>query len=81
VELALYYQCTVGGTDMFPPLVMEMQTGSTKNHISQIFFVLAAPMYWWDWLVAPVLHFLMVRYKGSIMLAATTLNDRLMTLN
>jgi hypothetical protein len=32
---------------------MEMQTGSTKNHISQIFFVLAAPMYTWDWLVAP----------------------------
>jgi hypothetical protein len=32
------------GTDTNPPLVMEMQTGSTINHISQIFFVFAAPM-------------------------------------
>jgi hypothetical protein len=34
---------------------MEMQTGSTNNHISQIFSVLAlaAPMYRWDWFVAP----------------------------
>ncbi len=39
-----------------------MQTGSTNNHISQIFFVFAAPMYWWDWLAAAVL---MVRYKGD----------------
>jgi hypothetical protein len=39
---------------------MEIQTGSTNNHISQIFFVLAAPMQWWYWLAAPVL---MVRYK------------------
>jgi hypothetical protein len=36
-----------------PPLVMEMQTGSTNYHISQIFFVFAAPMYWWNWLAAP----------------------------
>jgi hypothetical protein len=36
---------TIGGTDPVPPLVMEMQTGSTNNHLSQIFFVLAAPMY------------------------------------
>jgi len=35
---------TNGGTSTVPPLVMEMQTGSTNNHISQIFFVLAAPM-------------------------------------
>jgi hypothetical protein len=38
----------IGGTKMFPPLVMEMQTGSTNKHISQIFIVLAAPMYWWE---------------------------------
>jgi hypothetical protein len=30
-------------------------TGSTNNHISQIFFVFAAPMYWWDWLAASAL--------------------------
>ncbi len=41
---------------------MDMQTDSTNNQISQIFFVLAAPMYWWGWLVAPVL---MVRKKGG----------------
>jgi hypothetical protein len=43
VEQALYHQSN-GGTDTVPPLVMEMQTGSTNNHISQVFFVLAAPM-------------------------------------
>jgi hypothetical protein len=32
------------GASTVPPLVMGMQTGSTNNHISQIFFVLAAPM-------------------------------------
>jgi hypothetical protein len=47
VELALYHQSN-GGTEMFPPLVMEMQTGSTNNHISHIFFVLAASMCWWE---------------------------------
>jgi hypothetical protein len=42
-----YSVCTTitnGGTGTVPPLVMEMQTGSTTNHISEIFFVLAAPM-------------------------------------
>jgi hypothetical protein len=29
-------------------LAVEMQTGSTSNHISQIFFVFSAPMYWWE---------------------------------
>jgi hypothetical protein len=43
VEQALYNQCN-GGTNTVPPLVMEMQTGSTNNYISKIFFVLAAPM-------------------------------------
>jgi hypothetical protein len=43
VEQALFHQCN-GGTNTVPPLVMEKQTDSTNNHISQIFFVLAAPM-------------------------------------
>jgi hypothetical protein len=54
----LYTVCTTmtnGGTGIVPPLVMELQTGSTNNHISQIFFVLAAPMSWWYWLAAPVI--------------------------
>jgi hypothetical protein len=32
VEPALYHRC-ICGTDIFPPLVMEMQTGSINNHI------------------------------------------------
>jgi hypothetical protein len=43
VEQALYHQRN-GGTNTVPPLVMEMQTDRTNNHIFQIFFVLAAPM-------------------------------------
>jgi hypothetical protein len=71
------HQCN-GGTDMFPLLVMEMQTGSSNNHIFQIFFVLATPIYRWDWLVAPVL---MVHYKGSVILVAPALIDRPMTIH
>jgi hypothetical protein len=48
---------------------MEMQPGSTNNHISQIFFVFAAPMYW---LAAPVL---MVRYKGYCHVSTTKPNQ------
>jgi hypothetical protein len=54
-----------------PPLVTEMQTGTTNNHISQIFFVFAAPMYWRDWLAAQVL---MVRYKGDCHVSSTSPN-------
>jgi hypothetical protein len=68
VEQALYLQCT-GGTVPVPPLVMEMHTGSTINHISQIFFVFAGPMYWWDWLAAPVI---MVCYKGDCHVSSTS---------
>jgi hypothetical protein len=67
VELAMHHQC-IGGTLPVPPLFMEMQTGSTNNHNSQIFFVLAAPVYWWDWLAAPVL---MVHYKGKCLVNST----------
>jgi hypothetical protein len=65
---------------MFPPLVMEIKTGSTNNHITQIYFVLAALMYWWDWLVAPVYSIWSVK-RGSVMLAVPVLIDRSMTLN
>jgi hypothetical protein len=43
VAITMYHQCN-GGTNTVLPLVMEMQTGSTNNHVSQIFFVLAAAM-------------------------------------
>jgi hypothetical protein len=54
-----------------PPIVMEMQIGSTNSHISQIFFVFAAK-YWWDWLAAPVL---MVRYKMDCHVNSTSPNQ------
>ncbi len=54
---------------LIPPLLMEMQTGSTNNHNSQIFFVLAAPIFWWDWLAV-----LMVRYKGECHVSSTSPN-------
>jgi hypothetical protein len=66
VVQTLYHQC-IGGTVPVPSFVIEMQTCSTNDHISQIFFVFAAPMYWWHWLAAPVL---MVCLKGIVMLAA-----------
>jgi hypothetical protein len=52
---------------------MEMQTGSTNNNISQIFFVFAVPMYWWDWLAAPIL---MVPYKGDCYVCGTIPNRK-----
>jgi hypothetical protein len=58
---------------LFPLLVMEMQTGSTNNYIYQIFFVFAAPMYWWDWFAAPVLT---VRYKGDCHVSSTSPNQQ-----
>jgi hypothetical protein len=57
---------------------MEMQTGNTNNHTSQIFFVLAAPMYWREWLVAPVL---MVRYKGKCHVSSTNPNRQALTIH
>jgi hypothetical protein len=33
---------------LVPPIGKELQTGRTNNHISRIFFMLAAPIYWWD---------------------------------
>jgi hypothetical protein len=48
---------------------MEMQTGSTNKHIFQIFFVLAAPMYWWEMFrCAPTL---IMRYKGKFHVSST----------
>jgi hypothetical protein len=34
-------------TVMFPPIVMETQTGSTNKSHFPDFLVLAAPLYWW----------------------------------
>jgi hypothetical protein len=78
---------TNGGTGTVPPMYVlveqalyhqfiEMQTACTNNHISQIFFVFAAPMYWWDWLASPVQ---MVRYKGDCHVSSTSPNLQMMT--
>jgi hypothetical protein len=57
---------------------MELQTGLANNHISQNFFVLAAPMYWWDWLVALVL---MVCYQGKCHVSSTNPNRQAMSIH
>jgi hypothetical protein len=49
---------------------MERQTGSTNDHISQIFFVFAAQIYWWDWLAAPV------PMKGDCHFSSTSPNQQ-----
>ncbi len=65
VDQTLYHQC-ISGTVPASPLVMEMQTGSTNNHIYDIFFLFVAPM-----LAAPVL---MMHYKGDCHVSSTSPN-------
>jgi hypothetical protein len=66
-----YSVCTTvtnGGTGTVPPLVMEIQTGSTNNHISQIFFV---------HLVAPILiNRLMTKYCAGVSGNGNIINPR-----
>jgi hypothetical protein len=45
------------------PIGKELQTGSTNNHISWIFFMLAAPIYWGE-LVS--ITNVLVHYKGNL---------------
>ncbi len=57
---------TNGGTGTVPPMYQWYSACPTISHgyaKSQILFVFAAPVYWWDWLAAPVLT---VRYKGGL---------------
>jgi hypothetical protein len=42
---SLCYHQYIGAADTVPPIGKELQTGSTNNHISRIFFMLAAPIY------------------------------------
>jgi hypothetical protein len=46
----------------------EMQLGSTKNHISRIFFMLSAPIYWWEMVSSTNV---LVRYKGNFNVSST----------
>jgi hypothetical protein len=43
--LSICYHQYIGGNMSVPPIGKELQTGSTKNLFSQIFLVLAAPIY------------------------------------
>jgi hypothetical protein len=45
------------------PIGKDLQTGSTNNHISRIFFLLAAPIYWWELVSSTNV---LVRYKVNI---------------
>ncbi len=76
VEQALYHQCN-DGTNTVPPLVMGMQSGSTNNHISQIFFVLAAPNVMVVLVSSTSTNSAVIR--RIVMLAAPILIDRSMT--
>jgi hypothetical protein len=59
---------------MFPPKVMKLKTGRTNNHISQIFFILTAPIYWWKMVSCT--------YTTGVMLtAAIALFDRPVTID
>jgi hypothetical protein len=66
VELRFFYQYSAG-TDMFPPIAMKMRTGSNNKHISQIFFVLAAPVWWWEMVSCTNTNSALA--EGSVMLA------------
>jgi hypothetical protein len=46
---------------LVPPIGKKLQTGSTNNHISRIFFMLAAPIFWWEMVSSTDV---LVPYKG-----------------
>jgi hypothetical protein len=54
---------------MLVPLIgKELQTVSTNNHISRIFFTLAAPTYWWE-MVSSIN--VLVHYKRNLNVSST----------
>jgi hypothetical protein len=50
------------------PIGKEIQTGSTNNHISWIFFRLAAPIHWWEMISSTNV---LVRYEGNLDVRST----------
>jgi hypothetical protein len=53
---------------LVPPKDKELQTCSTNNHISRIFFMLAAPINWWEMVSSTNV---LVRYKGNLNVSST----------
>jgi hypothetical protein len=53
----------IGENMLVLPIGKELQTSSTNNHISWIFFLLAAPIYWWEMVSSTNV---LVRYKGNL---------------
>jgi hypothetical protein len=78
VLLTLFHQCIGGNSDsctkilvetmLVPPKDKELQTDSTNNHISRIFFMLVAPIYWWEMVSSTNV---LVRYKGNLNVSST----------
>jgi hypothetical protein len=58
----------IGAADTVPPIGKELQTGSTNNHISRIFFMLAAPIYWWEMVNSTNV---LVRFKDNLNVSST----------
>jgi hypothetical protein len=65
LTLFLNFWVYVGGNVPVPPKGKKMQTGSTKNHISLIFLMLAAPKYWCE-MVSTLLDGTNVRLNWNI---------------
>jgi hypothetical protein len=54
---------------LVPPIGKELQTGSTNNHISWIFLMLAAPINWWEMVSSTDV---LVRYTGNLNVSGTS---------
>jgi hypothetical protein len=73
VLLTLFHQCIGGNSDsctniLVPLIGKELQTVSTNNHISRIFFTLAAPIYWWEMVSSTNV---LVHYKRNLNVSST----------
>jgi hypothetical protein len=53
---------------LVPPIDKELQTENTNNHLSRIFFMFAAPIYWWEMVSSTNI---LVRYKGNLNVSST----------
>ncbi len=67
VLLTLFHQY-IGGNMLVSPIGKELQTDSTNYHISRIFFMLAAPIYWWEMVSSTNV---LVHYKGNLNVSST----------
>jgi hypothetical protein len=64
----LVLQYIGGNMLLVTPIGKELQTGSTNNRISLIFFMLAAPIYWGELVSSTNV---LVHYKGYLNVSST----------